>query len=62
MEYYIKIKILQFFKVFIDDMYGHCTELDGNKFMSQGRCVACDATEVTRWIDSQIEFLNWCRK
>jgi hypothetical protein len=62
MKYYLETKIFQFFKWFIIYNYGICEELDGEQFMSDNRCVSCDASEVCKWIDKQIEFLNWCRK
>lgn len=38
--------------------YGYCEERDGGKFMEQGRCVGCDASDVQDWIDSHIDLLR----
>lgn len=39
--------------------YGYCDVRDGQVFMLEGRCSACDASEVQDWVDGHIELINY---
>ena len=43
--------------------YGYCEERDGGVFMKNGRCGACDASDVCDFIDNHIslieDFKDW---
>ena len=48
----------KFVKNLIRKGYGYCGERDGGIFMKDGRCVACDASDVQDWIDKHIELVK----
>lgn len=52
---------IQFWKVakhLLKKGYGYCDERDGEKFMSDGRCGACDSSDVYDWVDAHIRLLS----
>lgn len=54
----LEIIFWKFAKYIIRKGYGYCEELDGEAFMSNGRCCVCDATQVQQWIDKHIELIK----
>ena len=55
-----EIIIFKIAKYLIKRGYGYCEERDGGVFMKNGRCVACDSSDVQDFIDKHIELIeNW---
>jgi len=50
-----ELKLLHSLRAYILKGYGTCPKPDGLPFLTPGRCSACDANEVVKWLDNEIE-------
>lgn len=59
MKDWLEIQFWKFAKHLLKTGYGYCDERDGAKFGDQGRCGACNASDVQDWIDHHIDLLKF---
>jgi len=58
MNNWIATQFWKFVKYRINQGYGYCDGRDGERFLSPGRCPACDASDVCDWISTHIILIN----